>query len=183
MERKKPWVLWLLATLFGLAAWLCVWGQLTIPIPATQMIMDPREVFVTLGSALTGPGGAVIIGILAGIYDPAPGFWPVTVGMHVAGALFVGTAYRFAFRRFTGWMLFPVWVLLILLYYGLILVPVMILGTSTSPVWFQQNFPDSTLAQAFANIYGASVPEMLLTTAVTTLILVLLPPRLRRPLW
>jgi len=47
---------WLFVTLgFSVAAFLVRWADLTIPIIGTLAKIDPREIFVILGAALTGP--------------------------------------------------------------------------------------------------------------------------------
>ena len=51
---------------FGAAAFLVRWAGLTIPIIG-EVNIDPREMFVTLGAALTGPVGGLVIGFLAGL--------------------------------------------------------------------------------------------------------------------
>jgi LytS/YehU family sensor histidine kinase len=60
----------IVAAVFGVAALLVVIAGLHVPIPGTEVVTDPRELFTTLGSGLTGPVGALLIGILAGIMEP-----------------------------------------------------------------------------------------------------------------
>ena len=169
---------------FGLAAFLCVYGGLTLYVPGTQMVTDPREIFVTLGAALTGPMGAVLIGVLAGIYDPVPGLYPATIAMHVAGALWMAFAYKkLVFEKFSSWLFFLAWIGLIAVYYLGVLLPVMVFGTSLFPDLFARLFPDSTPGQALLGFYASVWPELILTSLITAVILALFPKRLRRPLW
>ncbi|MFZ1828880.1 MAG: hypothetical protein WAW42_08960 [Candidatus Competibacteraceae bacterium] len=169
---------------FGLAAFLCIYGGLTITIPGTQMITDPREIFVTLGSAITGPVGAVLIGLLAGIYDPVPGLYPATIAMHMAGALWMAFSYKkLVFEKFSSWVFFPAWIGLIAVYYLGVVLPVMVFGTSLFPDLFASLFPDSTPGQALLNFYASAWTEIILTSLITVVLMALLPKRLRKPLW
>jgi hypothetical protein len=43
------------ATVFGLAALAIVAADFHLPIPGSEVVTDPREIFTTLGAALTGP--------------------------------------------------------------------------------------------------------------------------------
>lgn len=169
---------------FGLAAFLCIYGGLTITIPGTQMITDPREIFVTLGSAITGPVGAVLIGLLAGIYDPVPGLYPATIAMHMVGALWMAFSYKkLVFEKLSSWVFFPAWIGLIAVYYLGAILPVFVFGTSLFPDLFAHVFPDSSPGQALLGAYAPLVPEMILTSLVTAVFLALLPKKLRNPLW
>jgi len=169
---------------FGLAAFLCVYGGLTTNIPATQITTDPREIFVALGAALTGPVGALLIGVLAGSYDPLPGFYPVTIAAHVAGALWMAFAYKkLVFDKFSCWLFFPAWIGLIAVYYLGVVIPVLVFGASLSPELFARVFPDSTPGQALLDLYASVWPELSFTSVVTTVFLSLIPKKSRKPLW
>ena len=56
------------AAAFGGAALALVLAGVTIPIPGTPIVTDPREIFTTIGASLTGPMGGIVIGLLAGIF-------------------------------------------------------------------------------------------------------------------
>ena len=173
-----------IALLFGLAAFLCVYGGLTLYIPGTQMVTDPREIFVTLGAALTGPVGAVLIGVLAGGYDPVPGLYPATIAMHVAGALWMAFAYKkLVFEKFFSWLFFPAWIGLIAVYYLAFLLPVMVFGTSLFPDLFARVFPGGTPGQVLLDLYISLWPEVTLTSLITAVFLALIPKKSRKPLW
>jgi len=45
------------AAAFGGAALALVLAGVTIPIPGTPVVTDPREIFTTIGASLTGPMG------------------------------------------------------------------------------------------------------------------------------
>ena len=78
-----------MAAVFGAAALAIVVAGLTIPIPGTGVVTDPREIFTTTGAALTGPFGGVIIGILAGIREPG-GIVLASLLAHISGGLWMG---------------------------------------------------------------------------------------------
>lgn len=83
---RNIWTPIIVAAVFGLVALAIVLAGFIIPMPGTEVVTDPREIFVTLGSALTGPIGAVIIGILAGIAEPG-GISLASLLGHIIGAL------------------------------------------------------------------------------------------------
>ena len=78
--KKRPWLLLVLG--FSAAAFLVRWAGFTIPVLGTNINFDPREVFVTLGAAITGPLGAVVIAFFAGF---STGFLTV-MAAHIAGS-------------------------------------------------------------------------------------------------
>ncbi len=59
-----------IAVAFGITAFLIIYFEIFYSIPGTILLSDPREVIVTLGAALTGPIGGIIVGFLSSIYDP-----------------------------------------------------------------------------------------------------------------
>ena len=88
------------AAVFGAAALAIVVAGLTIPIPGTGVVTDPREIFTTTGAALTGPFGGVVIGILAGIREPG-GIELASLLAHIAGGLWMGFSYKKLVREHT----------------------------------------------------------------------------------
>jgi hypothetical protein len=61
--------MWLLVVVgFSATAFLVRWAGLVIPVIGSEVNIDPREILVTLGAALTGPvGGLVIVAVGAAI--------------------------------------------------------------------------------------------------------------------
>ncbi len=101
---------------FGAIALLIVTEGIHFPIPGTEVVTDPRESFTTLGSALVGPVGAVIIGFMAGIREPG-GIAYASLLAHISGALWMSIIYKVVYRRFTGVMLGLAWILSVVAYY------------------------------------------------------------------
>jgi hypothetical protein len=172
------------ALAFGLGAFLMMVGGITLRLPGTQLVSDPREILVTLGAAFTGPLGGVLIGFLAGVYDPVPGMNRVTVVMHILGALWIGYGYKkLLFERLTYPKILAGWVGLMLVYYYLILLPVVVFFSYLWPDLYQMVFKDVPPFQAYLNVLQPVSFEFALTTVVTMLVLVMLPRNYRKPLW
>jgi hypothetical protein len=167
------------AAAFGGAALALVLAGVTIPIPGTPVVTDPREIFTTTGAALTGPIGGIVIGILAGIAEP--GIPLASLLAHIIGGIYNGFVYKNLGWRFrsnkTAYLAF--WAAEVLGYYFLIVIPLFVVGL----VIF---YPDPEYGGFFA-LLGAleagAAPEAFFTTIVTTIIMAALPERFRRPLW
>src|ERR1051325_5980465 len=91
--NKNIWLSLIVAVVFGLVVLTIVLAGFTVPIPGTGVVTDPREIFVTIGSGLTGPLGALIIGFFAGIAEPG-GIPLASLLGHIAGALWMAFAYK-----------------------------------------------------------------------------------------
>ncbi len=180
------------AVVFGAAALAIVVAGLTIPIPGTGVVTDPREIFTTTGAALTGPFGGVVIGILAGIREPG-GIVLASLLAHISGGLWMGFSYKKLVHEHTQMPLSILgWVGIVLAYYYVIVVPCFVIGLRLfhSAIYAEEYGEGASLLQAYAELgigYGKRgvgvLPEALLTTLITTLVFLALPRRHRRPLW
>ena len=167
------------AAAFGGAALALVLAGVTIPIPGTPIVTDPREIFTTIGASLTGPVGGIVIGLLAGIAEP--GIPLASLLAHIVGGIFNGVVYKnFAWRfRNNKVLSLAAWAIQVMLYYVLIVVPLFGVGLAVF-------YPDPEYGSFLAflgTIEAGAMPEMLLTTVVTTIIMAALPERFRHPLW
>ena len=167
------------AAAFGGCALAIILAGLTIPIPGTVAVTDPREIFTTIGASLTGPIGGIVIGILAAIADPSIQF--VSIFAHVLGGIYNGLVYKNVSWRFKDNKVVSLvlWAVQVLVYYFVVMVPLIVFGL----VMF---FPDPEYGGFFSLLSAievGAIPEALLTTAVTTIIMAALPEKYRRPLW
>ena len=177
----------LVAAAFGGAALAIVEAGLTIPIPGTSVVTDPREIFTTTGAGLTGPFGGIVIGILAGIREPG-GIEFASLLAHISGGLWMGFSYKKLVRQHTRMPLSILgWAAIVLVYYYVFAVPGFVIGLE---LFYPADQEGASLIRAYGELavgYGAPgagvLPEALLTTLITTLAFLALPRRHRRPLW
>lgn len=171
--RVTPWSL-VLALLFGaVAAGLFLLG-ITLPIGG-GLYLEPSEIFVTLGAALTGPVGGLVIGFLQGIvYAPER-----NVPSHMLAGFFWGAWYAVLWVRTrdrpNGKILrILCWTLTIPVYYYVLLLPL-----------HQFIYATVTLRAAFIPTYlataGLVVPEVVGTLLATGILLVFLIDRFAKP--
>ena len=167
------------AAAFGGAALAVVLAGLTIPIPGTAVVTDPREIFTTIGASLSGPIGGIVIGILAGIAEP--GIPLASLLAHILGGIFSGLVYKNLSWRFNSNNVtrLALWVVQMLGYYVLVVVPLFALGL----VLFYPDPSSGGFAAVLVALETGVIPELILATTVTTIIMAALPERFRRPLW
>ncbi len=174
------------ALIFGAATLTIVEMGFLIPILGPSVHTDPREVLVTLGAALSGPIGGILIGLFS-----IPWFTEIntaafsSLAAHVLGGFFMGISYKklVYHRRELPWLLFG-WAALIIAYYYLILIPVYIFFfSSLDPAAFALTFEGTSFWQSYTTMVRLAAPELIITAGLTTLILAVLPPKYRCPLW
>ena len=116
------------AAAFGGAALAIVLAGITIPIPGTPVVTDPREIFTTTGASLTGPVGGIVIGILAGIAEP--GIPLASLLAHIVGGVVNGFVYKNLSWRFrqNNVTRLALWAVQVLFYYYIVVVPLFVVG-------------------------------------------------------
>jgi hypothetical protein len=183
IESERPPVLSArqigIAAAFGGVALALVLAGVTIPIPGTPVVTDPREIFTTIGASLSGPIGGIVVGILAGIAEP--GIPLASLLAHIIGGIYSGLVYKNLSWRFreNNVVRLVLWVVQMLGYYIVVVVPLFSVGVFAF-------YPDPSNG-AFLAFLGtleiAVLPELALATTVTTIIMAALPERYRRPVW
>ena len=120
--------LFLIAAAFGCAAMLVIAGSLHVQIPGTNVVTDPREVFVIIGSALTGPVGGALIGTLAGLVHPNPDLRLFVIVLHIVNGVWIGWSYkRLVHDRMHMPVLLLGWAGIVTVYYFVCAIPVVAL--------------------------------------------------------
>lgn len=186
---KKQTVLsptWLFAVVgFSAAAFLVRWAGLAIPVIGTTINSDPREIFVTLGAAVTGPIGGLMIGFFSGLPVISMALSPSSIIAHGLSGLLIGLLYKPVHNRGRMPVLLLGWVVLIAAYYYIFLIPFfMAAGLLIAPQGMSDLFGEGLpLSQIYSGLGQAACPEAVVTCIITTILLIALPEKYRRPLW
>ncbi len=173
------------AIVFGGAAWFTILANLHVRIPGTGSVTDPREVFVTIGAALTGPVGGAIIGLLASLSDPNPNLRLYVAIMHIVGSVWIGWSYKRLVHdrmRMPGMLLG--WIGILFAYYFLFPIPVLLFIHFFFPTYFLSIVTEPLpVLEAIAVLFRGWMLEFVMTTLATSVILAVLPRNYRMPLW
>jgi LytS/YehU family sensor histidine kinase len=169
---------------FGAAAFLVRWAGLTIPTIGT-VIIDPREIFVTLGAAFTGPVGGLVIGSLSGLPALSVALGSSSLMAHSVSGLLIGLLYKPVYKRWPMPALLLGWAVLIAAYYYIFLIPTFLAAISLADPGGISGVlgEDLSFSQAYSTLGQGAFPEAVATFIVTAIILIALPERYRRPLW
>jgi len=170
--------------IFGGLSYLITVANITVQISA-DLILGPWEIINTLSAALFGPIGLLItelgldisgyVYFIRGVY-PAPQDLNFTIGDYIAHSvsmLVVAYSYRFIYRRMKMPRLLAGWVLIMVIYY--------LMEVSLAVSLFNIAVPglDASYGVYFSNVRL----EFILVTTITSLILLALPERYRKPQW
>jgi uncharacterized membrane protein (UPF0136 family) len=182
--KKTIWIPTVGGFIFGALSFLITVANITVQI-SEDLILGPWEILNTLSAALFGPIGLLIteLGLdisgylyfIKGVY-PAPQDIHFMMGNYIAHSsamLVVAFGYRFIYQRMKMPRLLAGWILIMGVYY---LVEVFLAVTL-----FKIAVPGlgTTYAFAFSNVRL----EFPLVTVITSLILLALPERYRKPQW
>jgi PAS domain S-box-containing protein len=175
----------IIAVVFGLASLITVAGGIHFAIPGTSAATDPREIFNSLGSALSGPIGAIIIAVLSTIKGSPSGFEFYITAQHLISALWISLAYKYlGYNKYRMPALAGIWVLIMLVYYIPIYIPgYLALYYFNHDLWNQFVGHDLSFWSATIKLFSGWIPEMIFTITFTALIIIALPENNRRPLW
>ena len=182
--KKTTWIPIVGGLAFGVLSFLITVANITVQI-FDDLILGPWEIINTLSAALFGPIGLLItelgldisgyVYLIEGVY-PAPLDLYFIVGdfiAHSMSMLVVALGYRYIYERMKMPRLLAGWVLIVGIFY-LVEVPLAV-------TLFNIAVPnlDASYAVYFSNVRL----EFVLVTIVTTLVLLALPERYRRPQW
>ena len=154
-------------------------------IPGTNALSDAREIFNSLGAAISGPIGGIIIGTISCIISPTDELRYYIIFQHWVSAVWIGWAYKKLVYEKTGMPnLAWAWILLIFVYYIPSYIPVYFITYFFFPDVYTSfvggSFPP---LEAILKLYQGWIPEIIFTTVYTTLIIIALPESYRKPLW
>ena len=182
--KKTTWVPIVGGLIFGTLSYLITVADITIRI-SENLILGPWEIINSLSAALFGPIGLLItelgldisgyVYLIKGVY-PAPQDIYFMVGNYIAHSvamLFVAFSYRFIYQRLKVPRLIAGWILVMGIYY--------LIGVTLQVSLFNIAVPG--LGASYAVWFSNVRLEFVLVTVVTSLILVALPERYRRPQW
>ncbi len=173
------------ALVIGLAAYVLIIGGVRLLVPGTVFYTDPREVFMTIGAALTGPVGTLILAFFLGIARSAMEGIPYRVLAYLVGGLCIAVSYRSLLHRRLPmpWLVLG-WAVTIPLYY--FVTAVVGLGV---PFLFDRTAyaamigGDRPLLESLLFLGSALRYEVIFTGVVTSVFWSALPRRYRIPLW
>ncbi len=182
--KKVIWIPIVGGLIFGTLSFLVSAVNFTIAI-SDDLILGPWEILNTISAALFGPIGLLIteLGTDIGAYFylikdvyPAPQDLHFIMGdyvAHVVAMLATAFGYRLIYKRAKMPLLLGGWVLTLCIFYTLL--------------WLIQvplfNIAVPGLGATFMGYTRDAIPEFITTTVITSLILLALPQRLRRPQW
>jgi hypothetical protein len=170
--------------IFGAISFLVSAVNFTITI-SEDLILGPWEMLNTLSAALFGPIGLLItelgtdIGaylyLIRGVY-PAPQDLYFIIGDYIAHSvsmLVTAFGYRFIYKRAKMPLFLVCWVLILGIFYSILFLIQVSLFNIAVP----------GLGATYMGYFSNVIPESISTIVITSLILLALPERFRRPRW
>ena len=175
-----------LAFIFGLFSVTVIAVGLTLHIPSTPITSDVGGVFATMGSALTGPVGGALIGLMTGLLEPDPHLRLFVVIDKILAGIWIGSLYWVILRRFRASTvkLFIAWVVLVFGYYYVARIPAFIglkllFPSSYSLLAAGSSSIPGTLAAVDTTLFYEAAIVAFLTGAALTVF----PSAIRMPVW
>ena len=182
--KRTIWIPIVGGLVFAALSFLVSAVNFTITI-SDDLILGPWEILSTLSAALFGPIGLLIseLGLDGGGYlylikgvFPAPQDLYFMLGdyiAHIVALLATAFCYRYLYERVKMPLLLLGWVLTMGIFYTL-------LWSIQVPLF---NIAVPGLGATFVGYLTDAIPEAMTTTIITSLILLALPQRYRRPQW
>jgi hypothetical protein len=170
--------------IFGALSFLITVANITIQI-SEDLILGPWEIINTLSAALFGPIGLLItelgldisgyLYLIKGVYPPPQDvyFMMGNYLAHIVAMLLVAFGYRFIHQRMKMPRLLAGWFLVMVIYY--------LVGVTLQVSLFNLAVPG--LGASYAVYFSNVRLEFVLVTGITSLVLLALPERYRKPQW
>ncbi len=189
--KKTIWIPIVISLVFVFMGWLILIAGFSLPIPGLDANIGVSEIFNLIAAILGGPITVVIGNILFGIFGyrlivsiahPWPTSFYLTLAdvvAHIISLMLISICYRFFYEHTKRYkqakrnvVAIVIWILICMGYY-IVLIPLQVTFINlVSPGML-----------TFSELFRGTLPEILATTFITTLILLALPKRYRRPLW
>lgn len=175
----------IISLIIGCISLISIYANVYFYIPGTNVLSDAREIFNSIGAAITGPVGGFIIGTISCLIAPSEEIKFYIMFQHWVSAVWIGWAYKnLVYEKLNMPGLILGWLFLMLVYYGPIYLP----GYFTAYFFFPNVYQSLVGGQlppveTLVKLYKGWVPEFVFTTLYTTLVIIALPDRFRRPQW
>ncbi|MFH0990359.1 MAG: PAS domain S-box protein [bacterium] len=175
----------IIALAAGMAALLTVLIGLHVMFPGTPYGGDPRQFFVVLGAALSGPIGGLLIGFMASILDPIADVRFYTILQHMLGALWVGWAYRrFCMNKNNFRTFILSWFAILFVFFFGSIIPVILSAYYFAPLDYRIIAgPTASPPEVWYRIFQIWMSDFIFTLVFTTALLLVVPPSFRRAYW
>jgi hypothetical protein len=182
--KKTIWIPIVGGLIFGALSFLISAANITIQV-STDLILGPWEIFNTISAALFGPIGLLItqlgmdtggyLYLLKGVSPESQNVYFITCDYvaHSVSMLAIAFGYKFIYTRMKLPLLLVGWTLILGVYYVMLAI---------LQVFLYNTFvPEVEAAYLF---YFKNIPvELALIIVITSLILLGLPARYRKPQW
>ncbi len=174
-----------LAFLFGLCSVTVIAVGLTLHIPGTPISTDVGGVFSTIGSALTGPLGGALIGLMTGLMEPASELRLYVIVDHMLAGIWMGSLYWIILRRYRTTAQFLIaWVVLVFGFYFVARIPALIgLKFLSSSTFALISGSSHSILRTLYTIDRELLPEAAVVAGLTGIALLVFPSAFRMPAW
>lgn len=182
--KKTIWVPLIGGFILGVISFLISAANITVQI-SQDLILGPWEIINTLSAAIFGPIGLLItelgldisgyVYFIKGTFPPPQDFY-FMVGdyiAHTVAMFLVALGYRYIYQRMKIPRLLAGWVLVLGIYY--------LVGVFLQVSLF--NIAVTGLGASYSGYFMNVRLEFILVTIITSLVLLALPERYRRPQW
>lgn len=169
----------------GCISLISIYTNVHFFIPGTNALSDAREIFNSIGAAISGPIGGFIIGTISCLIAPSDEIKLYSMFQHWMSAIWIGWAYKnLVYEKLKMPYLVLGWVFLIIIYYG----PTYIPGYFTTYFFFPNVYQafvggDLPPLETLLKLYHGWIPEIVFTTIYTSLAIIAIPQRFRKPQW